>query len=139
MKKWTPNILYFFFIIQICSCNTHSQLTVTADTQSVQKFCKDILIQEGFEIDIDKSDYINTDWKINLSPYQKKGRKEKAEIFIKPYNTQVKLEVIVAQYINYTTQDYLEKKNAAWVKNGRNRAREKWLIALIKNKLLLTK
>ena len=134
IHKWQ----YFVLLVYICGCSCHSELIISSDISSARDICKDILIQEGFEIAVNKPQYLSTNWKVNLSPYQKKGRKEQTQIQIKPHNAQIKLEVIVAQYINYSTQDYLNETSATWVKSGRNRMREKWLIALIKNKLLLT-
>ena len=138
-KRWILKLQYFALLVYICGCSCSSKLIVTSNVLSVHDICRDILIQEGFEIAVNKPQYLATNWKVNLSPYQQKGRKEKTQIQIKPHNAQIKLEIIVAQYINYTTQDYLDETSAIWVKSGRNRMREKWLIALIKNKLLLTK
>lgn len=136
LRQITQCAFFTFVLLLLGGCH-NSELIVDKELDQVKKICTDVLIQEGFEISSQEKYLITSLWKVKLSPYQRQGSKNKANILLKQSGDKLNIKIFVEEYLNYTTQDYLNPQNALWVKNGRNRLQEKWLISLIKSKCSL--
>lgn len=132
-----PKVLFFAIIFLIPSCVSKTSYLVISDVKFLEQTCNNILKQEKFNVIFSEKNLIETDWKIQLSSYSKKGKREKVFILFKEHSAKIELEVIVKSELNYASQDYLSTRQSLWLNNGRNKSVEKWLLSLIKNKILL--